>query len=446
MAELALYEPNDLQRRLHAIADQHRFSVCVCPRQHGKSTFVRVEAVHRAATLGHRVAIIAPLRTQVKGIHWDALVALAGLIPGSVANVTELKVTVPGGGFVQLFGSDLPDSLRGMAWDDVFFDEAAYIAESVFSLIIRAAVSATQGRVVFVSTPHGRNWFYNLFQQATAEGWGRLHVRCTDLAVLPAGELASIRAALNDEEWAQEMLCKWDAVQVGAIFVKELAVMEAERRIGLYPHDPAWPVVTAMDIGVRDATALVWAQPIQGALRLIDYEEHSGLGLPDYVRLIVEKGRAQGFTYAQHIAPFDLGTVEFGSGISRLETARSLGMEFDLAPKLSLAEGLDALRRAFPRFYIHRGPCERLLESLSAYHRVWRQDLKMFSDAPQHDWSSHGVDCLRYLVVGLTELGNPFERRPPVQLSFDPYTGKPTAQAPAGGPWDAAIRRSMGRG
>jgi phage terminase large subunit len=57
--------------------------------------------------------------------------------------------------------------------------------------------------------------------------------------------------------------------------------------------------------------------------------------------LIWEKGRERGFNSVQHIAPFDLGNVEFGSGISRLETARSLGMEFDLAPRLSVAEGLD---------------------------------------------------------------------------------------------------------
>ena len=182
------------------------------------------------------MAIIAPLRIHCKNIHWDALVTLADRTPGSVANITELKVTFPGGGYVQLFGSDLPDSLRGLAWDSVFFDEAAYIAETVFSLIVRAAVSATQGRVVFVSTLHGRNWFYNLFQQAEAGEWGRLHVRCTDLQVLPASELASIRATLNDEEWSQEMECAWDAVQVGAIYAKLMTQARTDGRIAHVPH------------------------------------------------------------------------------------------------------------------------------------------------------------------------------------------------------------------
>jgi hypothetical protein len=400
MPDIALYQPNDLQRRLTAAADACRFLVAVCPRQHGKSTFLRVEAVHRAVQ-GAAVAIIGPYRVQVKNIHWSALKLLALRIPDAETNETELKVSFPSGGYVQLFGSDNAVALRGLSLDEAYFDEAAYIVEDVYSLIVRPALSARQGRALFVSTPHGRNWFYALFQQAeTTPGWARLHVTYADLHVIPPSEIAAIRQEQSDEEFAQEYACKWDAVQVGAIYAKELARAEAEHRVGRFPHDPSWPVVTAMDLGISDSTAILWVQPTQGAFTAIDYEEHAGLGLPDYVRLLKEKGRSQRYNYQQHIALFDLGNLEFGSGKTRIEVARELGIHFGLAPRLTLAEGLDTVKRLFPRLSINRGPCTRLLEALAAYHRVWRQDLRAFSDKPHHDWSSHAADGLRYFATG----------------------------------------------
>jgi hypothetical protein len=43
---------------------------------------------------------------------------------------------------------------------------------------------------------------------------------------------------------------------------------------------------------------------------------------------------------------------ELGSGRSRIETARSLGIDFTMAPQMPLEDGINAVRMLFPRLYI----------------------------------------------------------------------------------------------
>ena len=61
---------------------------------------------------------------------------------------------------------------------------------------------------------------------------------------------------------------------------------EAERRITGVPYDPAALVWTAWDLGIRDATAIWFAQVVGREIRIIDYYEASGVDLGHYVREI----------------------------------------------------------------------------------------------------------------------------------------------------------------
>ena len=49
------------------------------------------------------------------------------------------------------------------------------------------------------------------------------------------------------------------------------------------------------------------------------------------------------YTYQQHVAPHEMAVQEFRRGLTRLETARNLGIDFTLAPRQSVEEGIDAV-------------------------------------------------------------------------------------------------------
>ena len=122
---------------------------------------------------------------------------------------------------------------------------------------------------------------------------------------------------------------KCRSIVEGAIFAKEITHARDQNRIGQIPHDPVLPVHTFWDLGVGDATAIWFAQTVASEIRLIDYYEAIGEGLPHYANLL----RSKPYNYGKHWAPHDIEVREFGSGRSRIEVARQLGIKFLMVPR-----------------------------------------------------------------------------------------------------------------
>ena len=78
-------------------------------------------------------------------------------IPGVGVSETHRRVTLPGGGVLQVRSADDPDSLRGEGLDFLVMDEAAYIKEDAWIEALRPALSDRKGSALFISTPAGRN-------------------------------------------------------------------------------------------------------------------------------------------------------------------------------------------------------------------------------------------------------------------------------------------------
>ena len=77
------------------------------------------------------------------------------------------------------------------------------------------------------------------------------------------------------------------------------------------PYDPALPVDTDWDLGIGDAMAIWFSQSLRpGEVRLIDYYENSGEGLPFYAGVLKDKG----YVYGEHWAPHDIRVRELGTG------------------------------------------------------------------------------------------------------------------------------------
>jgi hypothetical protein len=99
--------------------------------------------------------------------------------------------------------------------------------------------------------------------------------------------------------------------------------------------------------------------------------------------------------------PHDAEVKELGSGQSRLETLRSLGiMNTRVIPAQRVEDGIQAVRNLLPRCWIDADKCARGVDALRAYRRSYDDKRKVFHDRPLHDWSSHAADSARYLALG----------------------------------------------
>ena len=200
------------------------------------------------------------------------------------------------------------------------------------------------------------------------------------------------------DSWTRAALLdgRWDEPSVeGSIYEAQLKEARAEGHITAVPWDPTLRVDTTWDLGIGDATAIWFSQSVGREVRLIDYYEACGEGLPHYAAVLETKP----YLYGRHIAPHDIQVRELGSGRSRIETAQSLGIRFEVAPQIGLEDGIHATRMLFPRLWFDRDKCRVGLEALGKYRRTYNSRLGEFSSTPVHDWSSHGADALRYLAV-----------------------------------------------
>ena len=189
----------------------------------------------------------------------------------------------------------------------------------------------------------------------------------------------------------------------GAIYRKEIEKAEREFRITNVPYDQTLKVHTAWDLGVGDATAIWFYQKVGKEVRLIDYHEASGEGLPYYVQVLRDSGKIanvdKGYIYGEHFAPHDIAVREFSTGTSRIDTAASLGIDFVTVRNDSLEDGIHATRMMFDRFWFDREKCRAGLKALRSYRWERNEKLNEFKPRPVHNWASHGADALRYLAV-----------------------------------------------
>jgi hypothetical protein len=157
----------------------------------------------------------------------------------------------------------------------------------------------------------------------------------------------------------------------------------------------------------------IWfAQLHNREVRLIDYLEDSGEGMVYYINELTKKG----YNYGKHYAPHDIEVRELSTGVSRKDTAKGLGINFETVPRPRVKEeGIDAIRNVISRCWFDKTKCEHGLDALINYHKEFDEKRKVYKSSPYHDWASHGVDGFQTLA-----LSNP-----------TPSTGTPSIYKPA---------------
>jgi phage terminase large subunit len=394
------YEPRPLQRGLHTIADQHRFGAIVCHRRFGKTVFAVNHLQKGGLTCTQRrprFAHIFPTYRQGKAVGWDYAKFYSAPVPGRSVNESELRIDFPNQGQYRIFGADNPDALRGLYFDGVVLDEFGLMPPGIFSEVIRPALSDRGGWALFLGTPNGKNQFYDVVQEAKQGGeWFFAEYKASQTGILKPEELASARQQMTRDEYEQEYECSFEASVKGAVFAREVQEAREQGRVTRVPYDPALLVDTSWDLGVGDSTAIWFSQTLySGETRLIDYYEASGVGLQHYAGLLAGKP----YAYGTHWAPHDIAVKEFGTGRTRLEAARELGVLFQVAPRLELEDGINAARLLLPKCWIDAEKCAKGLEALQHYRWDYNTRIHEYKPVPVHDWASHGADAFRTLAV-----------------------------------------------
>lgn len=383
-----------------------RWSCIVAHRRAGKTVACINDAIRKCIECDKpnpRIAYLAPFYAQAKDIAWTYLKHFCAPIPGVEMNETELRVDLPTGGRIRLYGADNYDRLRGIYLDGVILDEPAQMDPRAWSEVIRPALSDRNGWATFIGTPKGHNTFYDIWERAKSEkDWYALMLRASETGLLPETELADARKTMGEDEYQQEYECSFEAAVKGAYYATEMSRARAEGRIGKVPFDRYLPVLTSWDLGFTDSSAVWFLQPSGNEVHVIAYYEADSKPLSHYADVLREKQREWGEAarYGEHYFPHDVQAHELTVGRSRVQTLRDLGLEPVVVPQHNVNDGINAVRRLFDRFWFDEANCRRGLEALALYRREFDEKTKMFRDRPLHDWASHGADALRCFASG----------------------------------------------
>ena len=425
------YTPRPQQVALHQALETHRWVVAVCHRRMGKTVCAINHLIFSAleATVERpRYAYIAPTYRQAKLIAWDYVKAYTRPLPGIEQRESDLIVNFPNGARMQLFGADNPDALRGLFFDGVVFDEFGLQPANVFSEVVRPALTDRKGWALFLGTPNGKNQFYEAVQTAeTDKEWALLTFPVSATGLIEAPELDAARNVMTPDEYKCEFECSFEAAVKGAIYADQLETARTDGRICPVPYDPALPVDTDWDLGMGDATAIIFSQSLRsGELRLIDFVEASGEGLQYYANVLGTRP----YVYGTHWAPHDIAVRELGTGKSRLEVAAGFGLKFAVTPRVTggaseVEDGIHAARLLWSRCWFDEVKTRPLVEALQHYRRDYNTRLGEFRATPVHDWSSHAADAFRGVAV---------RHRPPTTPIRDPFTID-TLAAPTSWSW-----------
>jgi len=395
------YKPRALQKILHGQIDKHRFSVIVLHRRAGKTVMAINHMLRAALTnkyLNPRYAFISPYRLQGKATAWDYIKQFAGKIPGTKFNESELRCDLANGARITILGAENDQAIRGISLDGCVFDETQSIKPTIFPEVIRPALADRKGWCIFIGTPKGRNNFYQLYQSAIKNPkWYACTYKASETQILDDEELQAAKDVMSKDLYEQEFECSFQAAITGSYYGTIIEDLVREKRMVSNLYDEDIDVETWWDLGMNDQTAIWFVQRYKKEIRLIDYYENTSHGLDHYADVLKNKG----FEYSTHIFPHDVKVRELGNyAKTRLEALLDLGIVGEVAPKLSIEDGIESVRRNLINCWFDKDKCATGIEYLKAYQKKWDDKAQVFKSKPQHSYASHCADAFRTGIAG----------------------------------------------
>jgi len=420
MKEISLdkFTPRDYQVPLirALLVDGYKRAVVNWCRRAGKDLTALNIVLRKALLEVGTYYLVYPKFSSGRRILWDAItndgVRFLDFIPaGLIAskNDQQMKITLTNHSQIVVVGSDNYDAvLVGTNVRGMVFSEYA-LQDPLCYELSRPILNANNGWALFISTPRGKNHFYELIEMAKAnpESWftsvltveDTKHISITDIeADIERGEMS--RQLARQEYWVD-----FTMGQSGTFWGEYMDEMDRQGRLGIVSWDPAHPVYTSFDLGIRDLNAIIWFQYINNTLFIIESLSDNNKSLEHYIKVV----NAKPYKYIKHFAPHDIKVREYTSGRSRYEIAKQLGLQFTIIETnghaFPLADSIEVCRTVLPKTYIDRAHNKDLIKALYSYRRVYDEKYATYTNKPVHDTSSHMADSFRYACLGLKKLG-----------------------------------------
>ncbi len=187
-----------------------KYIVLTTGRQWGKTLLAQNLLLKWALENPNQILMwVSPVYSQCRKVFNDMVNATVetGLVDES--NKSNLIIKFFNGSVVHFKSGERPDTLRGYTLDYLIVDEAGFIKDDVWNLVLKQTVLVKGKKVLFISTPRGKNYLYSLSlrgQDETQTSYLFLKGSSYDTPYISKDELDEAKASLPEDIFRQELL------------------------------------------------------------------------------------------------------------------------------------------------------------------------------------------------------------------------------------------------
>jgi len=414
--------------QLELLNDTHRYQVVVAGRRFGKSVFARGKVILEAMHNPGLYWIVNPTYRQGKTTHWEQLKKEVPRDLITYKNESELVIDLKNGSRIEIKGAENKDSLRGIGLKGVVFDETADQNPSTWFEVIRPTLLDSEGWAIFIGTPRGFNWFYDLYLRGIDKSetqdpqWKSWRFTSYDNPTLKAEEINKARDETDEDTFTQEYMAEF-------VKFKGLIYTEFDRNIHVVePFDipDNWEIIGGADFGWNNPTAYMFIAIADNDTWYIveEYYEreqssryHCGnirstayaLGLRNWASYGDPSATQEMDEWSLEGVPVSAARKDMGTNMTNW-VGHGIGM---VKKRLQI----DSITKK-PKLLVFKR-CENTIKEFMSYRwKVNRSEGHEVPDRPEKK-DDHLMDALRYAIVSYSRRGDIWEF--PVEQLFDKH-------------------------
>lgn len=260
-----LIVPHSAQQQV--TSEARRYNVVACGRRWGKTTLGIDRLIH-PALMGKPVAYFIPTYKMLAEVWRETSRILSPIVARVSAQQNRLELTT--GGIVDMWSLER-ESVRGRKYARVVIDEAAMVRDlaDVWQAVIRPTLTDYRGDAWMLSTPRGRNFFWECFQRGMGcdPQWRAWQMPTSTNLYISPEEIDAARQELPRVVFEQEYLAQFVKSDT-AVFDEQDIANAADGAVGEQTPHRTGAYLTSIDVGRRqDATVInvfdVSVQPMQ---------------------------------------------------------------------------------------------------------------------------------------------------------------------------------------
>ena len=163
MAVIKGYTPHEKQKLIHDSInnEDYKYYILNIGRQFGKSLLGINQMLYwMINSKGSHIGWVTPIYKQGKKVFDEIEKAT---LKSGLFNYNRSDLTIKGfGSQISFFSGERPDNIRGNTFDFLIMDEYAFTRPELWDEVLSATVLVRGKKVIFISTPNGKNHFYKI--------------------------------------------------------------------------------------------------------------------------------------------------------------------------------------------------------------------------------------------------------------------------------------------